>query len=223
MVLSSTWMPQASSSRLRLELRGPPEGSAGSPRSTSAKGSTKNSARPPPSTNWSSAYSVASGRFVGWTTISTSMSSSIALDAGIERAYFEQLTHLFGDHPGLAGLARHRVELSLERQAAQQADHRLLRVGQRGYELGQVVFEEGLLGRIQERDDVVVTHAVGAGHAQVNRVGAVADVDGPQAEAAGPVFLFGEGQRIDDLQDQFSLRAGRQRPRAFHGRAPHRS
>ena len=91
----------------------------------------------------------------GCTSISTSMSAGISLTScsSVLTSKNSRICSMI-IHGGAAAAAHraHRVHAAVERQAGDQADDALLRVGQRVDQLGQVVLEEALAVGREERD-----------------------------------------------------------------------
>ena len=76
-----------------------------------------------------------------------------ALDAaGIEITHIEGLRELLLDRPGVTHLPGCRIKADAHRQTRYESDHGLLRCGQVMDQLGHVVFEEGFLVCLEERN-----------------------------------------------------------------------
>ncbi len=93
------------------------------------------------------AYSVFGASPFGWTSISTFDVLVDVIDVGGEGADGEQFLQLGENRPGLAHLARHRVELSLQPQRTHEADHGFLRGAQLIDEFGPRHIPETLRDR----------------------------------------------------------------------------
>ena len=131
-------------------------------------------------------------------------------DAGrVEVAHVEGLRELLLDRPRIAHLPRLRIEADAHRQARDKGDRRLLRRGQIMDQLGHVVFEEGFLFRLEERNDRLAVGRVGSGQAEEDGLAAGADRHRLQAVGRGPVLVFGERQRVDDLELDVAVRTRR--------------
>ncbi len=127
--------------------------------------------------------------------------------ARLHAAHVEELLDLGIDHPWVGRASHLRVESPGNLQVGHQADHRALRIRERVDQFREVVLEEGLLARIQERDDFLVVDAVGTGDAHVDRLGRAAHVDRLESELPGAIFVLGERQRVDHGQAELAVRA----------------
>ena len=125
----------------------------------------------------------------------------------IDRAHLEQLAPLLVDRPGLAHLPRCRIEPGRERQARKQADHRFLRRLQFMDQLGDVVFKERLLVRLQERNRCLAVGGVGSGEAEEHLVAGGRHRHRLQAEAGCTVLVLGKRQGIDHFEPELAARA----------------
>ena len=71
-----------------------------------------------------------------------------------------------------------------------------LGIAQSGDHLCQVVFQEFLLGRLQERHRLHVVQRVAAGNAQVQGLAGAADWRSLQTQRSCPVLLFGKRRGV---------------------------
>ena len=93
-----------------------------------------------------------------------------AFEAIRQRANVEQLLRLIDGRPGTRCLLCSRVESAVHRQPRIKPDDRLVAIGQRVDESGQIVFEKILLRRLEEGDDLLIAYSIGARKTKVDRV-----------------------------------------------------
>ena len=127
--------------------------------------------------------------------------------ACVDHPHIEQLAHLPHDRPGLFADQR----IAVDRQARHHADHRAGAAAEFIHELGHVVFEEGLAGRIEIRQGQRVVHRrVGqapAHQAKEHALAVAAAGHGVQAGAFGGVLVVGIRHRVDHPQADASVAA----------------
>ena len=128
---------------------------------------------------------------------------------GLQRAEVEELAHRRHDAVG-ARLTAHRhlqaAGAEFERQAGDQSDQRLLRVGEPKDQLGQVILQELFLFRLEERDDLGLVGRVGADQAEIEQLAGGGDRHALQAIADGPVLGRGKRLWVDRLQPDLVVR-----------------
>ena len=128
-----------------------------------------------------------------------------------------------GDRKQLLQLAEHRPcrladnRVATHRQRTDQADTRLLRLVELVHQFGDVVLEESLARRIEERHRerlaVDAVHGIaigrqrGADQAEEHALAVAAAAERGQAVALGARFVVGVRHRVHDLQVQFAGRA----------------
>jgi len=123
----------------------------------------------------------------------------------VERAHFELLGDFLVGRPRLAHLPRGLVEAHGHRQFRHETDRRFLGHGELVDQLGHVVFQEGFLVRLEERDVGFAIRGIGADEAKEHLVAGLAHGHGLQTGGGGAVFVFGERQGVDHLEHDLAL------------------
>ena len=119
-----------------------------------------------------------------------------------QRAHREELFDLRQHGPGVARLAGHGIELSLQRERAQQAHDGFFRIGQFLDELGHVVFQELLPVRLEIRYHRAAVGRIGARQTEVQRFAAAGVVGRNRLQPGfgGMVLVIRKGLGVDHVQ-----------------------